>query len=610
MKILGISSYYHDSAACLIVDGEIVAAAQEERFTRKKHDSGFPCFAVKYCLKEAGIDIKDIDYVSYYEKPLIKFERILDTYVSFAPKGFSSFVRSMPDWLKNKLFIKKTIEKELNAIDNTELKAKILFVEHHESHAASAFYCSPYKKSAIITMDGVGESTTTSIGIGDGNNINFLKEITFPHSLGLLYSAFTYYLGFKVNSGEYKVMGLAPYGKPKYVDLIKKHIIDIKNDGSYRMNMDYFGYCTGLVMTNKKFDLLFGASPRKPEASLTQREMDIAASLQAITDEIVLKTAYYAKKITGLENLCMAGGVALNCVANGKIINQKIFNNVWIQPASGDAGGAIGSALSIWYRYLNNIREVDGSDKMRGSYLGVSFSNNEILNYLNSKNIPFSYFDDDLLVDKVSDILIDGMVVGWFQGRMEFGPRALGNRSIIGDARKQKMQSVMNLKIKFRESFRPFAPSVLRERVSEYFDINCDSPYMLIVGNVLKNRRTKLSENQNKLEGIDLLNVPHSDIPAVTHVDYSARIQTVHKNTNKKYWNLIKRFEDKTGCATIINTSFNVRGEPIVCTPADAFTCFVRTGIDFLVLGNYIIDKKQVENFKDVSDWKKDFKLD
>lgn len=612
MNILGISAYYHDSAACLLVDGTIIAAAQEERFTRKKHDPSFPTNAIQYCLKEAGLRCAQIDEVVYYEKPFLKFERLLESYLAFAPRGFSSFVTSMPIWLKEKLFLKRTIREELNRIDESSYSGSLLFTEHHEAHAASAFYCSPFEQAAILTMDGVGEWTTTSLGIGKGNELSFLKEIQFPHSLGLLYSAFTYYTGFKVNSGEYKVMGLAPYGNPRYVQKIKDHLIDIKDDGSFRMNMDFFDYCTGFTMTNERFHRLFGGPPRIAESQLTQKEMDLAASIQVVTEEIVLKIATSLQKETGMDALCMAGGVALNCVANGKILEKGIFKHVWIQPASGDAGGAIGAALSVWHRLHDQPRKVSTQqDSMMGAYLGPNFSDNEIKSFLDQQGIPYDYFSETPKMLKVlSQHLSEDKVMGWFQGRMEFGPRALGNRSIIGDARSSKMQSTMNLKIKFRESFRPFAPSVLRERLSNFFQMDDDSPYMLLVAPVIEKRRIPMTVEQQKLWGIDQLNVPRSDIPAVTHVDYSARIQTVHHDTNPIYWDLIKAFEDQTGYGVIVNTSFNVRGEPIVCSPADAYRCFMRTGMDFLVLGNFLLDKKQMP--KDESDdaWKSEFTLD
>lgn len=628
MYILGISAYYHDSAACLIKDEEIVAAAQEERFTRIKQDAKFPTGAIKYCLKEAKISLKDVDSIVFYDKPFLKFERILETYLNEAPRGLKSFTISMPIWLKEKLFLKSTIKKELKnlfkelnpSLDKNEIKSfnsniqeKILFSEHHQSHAASAFYPSPFEKAAILTVDGVGEWTTTSIAVGEGNKIKILKEINFPHSLGLLYSAFTYYTGFKVNSGEYKVMGLAPYGEPKYVDLIKEKLVDIKEDGSFRLNMDYFNYTTGLTMTNDKFNKLFGGLPREPESNLTQKEMDLAASIQVVTEEIMLKLAKHAQKITGLNNLCLAGGVALNCVANGKILAEKIFDDIWIQPAAGDAGGALGSAYLAYYQELNNERHIDSTklDKMQGAYLGPEFSDSEIKNYLDSIGAKYDYVEDEnLLIDEITSFMTDEKVVGLHQGRMEFGPRALGNRSIIGDARSEKMQSIMNLKIKYRESFRPFAPSVLREKIYDWFDMDYDSPYMLLVADVKKEKQIPMSEEQKTLFGIDKLNIKRNEVPAITHIDYSARIETVHKETNPRYYKLISKFEEKTGCPVIINTSFNVRGEPIVCTPEDSYKCFMRTEMDVLVIGNFILQKQDQPEFIDDKNWQKEFKLD
>ncbi|OGL45393.1 MAG: hypothetical protein A2149_08530, partial [Candidatus Schekmanbacteria bacterium RBG_16_38_11] len=591
MYILGISAYYHDSAACLVHDGKIVAAAQEERFSRKKHDPRFPTNAVKYCFAEGKISHDKIDYVAFYDKPILKFERILETYINYAPKGIKSFSMSMPVWMKEKLFLSKLISEELNNAAGVEKenkfswRKKLLFPEHHQSHAASAFFPSPFKTAAILTIDGVGEWATTSAGVGRDNELQIIYEIHFPHSLGLLYSAFTYYTGFKVNSGEYKVMGLAPYGEPKYTQLIYDNLIDLKEDGSFSMNMDYFNYCTGLTMTNGKFDKIFGGPPRKPETNLTQREMDLARSVQDVTEEVVRRMVKFLKKETGEENLCLAGGVALNCVANGKILKEEIFKNVWIQPCAGDAGGALGAALAVWYQYLGNKRNhLQKRDSMEGAYLGPSYSDSYIENFLCRNNIPFKKLNESDLIDKVADLLAEGKIIGWLNGRMEFGPRALGARSIIGDARSTKMQSIMNLKIKYRESFRPFAPSVLREKISEYFELDYDSPYMLLVAPVRKERCVDISKEKKNLWGIDLLNVPRSDIPAVTHIDYSARIQTVHEDSNPKYYKLIKKFEEKTGCAVIVNTSFNVRGEPIVCSPEDAYRCFMRTEMDYLVL--------------------------
>ena len=605
MNILGISAFYHDSAACLIRDGEIIAAAQEERFTRKKHDHGFPSNATKFCLDFAEIKIADVDIVAFYDKPFLKFERLLETYLAFAPMGIKSFVKAMPLWIKEKLWMKELIKKEL-AYDG-----KILFPEHHESHAASAFFASPFREAAIITADGVGEWTTSSYGIGKDNRISILADIKFPHSLGLLYSAFTYYTGFKVNSGEYKVMGLAPYGEPKFVETILTHLLDLKEDGSFRMNMEYFNYCAGLTMTNGKFDKLFGGKARVPESKLTQRDMDLARSVQNVTEEIMLRMARHAKRETGMKNLSLAGGVALNCVANGKILKEGIFDDIWIQPAAGDSGGALGAALFTWYQYLDNPRIADGkNDFQKGSYLGPEFSDKYIRQFLTDNSIPFKNLTDEEFPAAVADLIAEEKVIGWFEGRMEFGPRALGARSIIGDARSAKMQSVMNLKIKFRESFRPFAPSVLEEKVSEYFELDKPSPYMLIVADIKKDRRNKMSEAEEKLWGIDKLNVLRSDIPAITHVDYSARIQTVSKNTNPLFHKMISEFDKRHGCALVINTSFNVRGEPIVCTPQEAYICFMRTGIDYLVLGNYLLDKQAQKPLNEDIDWKKEFELD
>ena len=605
LNILGVSAFYHDSAACLVRDGEIVAAAQEERFTRKKHDSGFPHQAIQYCLKEAGIGIDEIDVIAFYDKPFVKFERILETYISVAPKGWLSFITAMPGLLKQKIWIPQIIQKELG------YKGEIIFCEHHESHASSAFYPSPFHDAAVLTMDGVGEWATTSIGVGKGNKLELLYEMNFPHSLGLLYSAFTYYLGFKVNSGEYKVMGLAPYGEPKYKDLILKELVDLKTDGSFRLNMKYFGYLDSLRMTNSKFDRLFGAPARKSETLLSQKEMDIARSLQEVTEEIMLRQARHAQKITGMKNLCMAGGVALNCVGNGRVLREGLFENIWIQPAAGDAGGALGAALFAWYRYCDNERKTDGKkDFMKGSYLGPSFSDEEIEKFLVEKEIPYKRHSTEDIPKETAKILADGKVVGWLQGKSEFGPRALGGRSVIGDARNREMQSKMNLKIKFRESFRPFAPSVLREDVSEWFDIDADSPYMLLVAPVNENKRLPLTKEQEGLFGIDLLNIPKSEMPAVTHVDYSARVQTVDGKTNKLYYSLIEEFKKLTGCPVIVNTSFNVRGEPIVCTPEDAYRCFMRTKMDSLVMGSFMLDKENQPEFVEDMDWQKEFELD
>lgn len=611
--ILGISAFYHDSAACLIRDGDIIAAAQEERFTRKKHDPGFPSYAVSYCLKEGGIRLGDLRYIVFYDKPLVKFERLIETYLAFAPKGLQSFVAAMPVWLKEKLLLRNLLAKEFIALA-PELKKSdlppLLFGEHHESHAASAFYPSPYDKAVVLCMDGVGEWATTSAWLGEGNALTPLWEIPFPHSLGLLYSAFTYYTGFKVNSGEYKVMGLAPYGEPTYVKAIYDHLLDLKPDGTFRLNMDYFNYCTGLTMTGSKFDEVFGGPPRKPEGKLTQREMDLARSVQEVTEEVMLRVTGTLHRETGVDYLCMAGGVALNCVGNGRILREGPFKGIWIQPAAGDAGGAVGAALSAWYRYDDQPRISTRADRMRGSYLGPRHTNAEIEQFLKHADAPYELMDDDHLFDRVAKNLAEGKVVGWLQGRMEFGPRALGGRSILGDARNTKMQSVMNLKIKYRESFRPFAPSVLRERVSDFFEMNTDSPYMLLVAPVTAKRRLPLPANQSDLWGIDLLNVPRSDIPAVTHLDYSARIQTVHEETNPRYYRLLKSFEAQTGYPVLVNTSFNVRGEPIVCTPEDAYRCFMRTEMDVLVLENCVLYKTQQKPLEHDTNWQKEFELD
>lgn len=605
MNILGISAFYHDSAACLVQDGEIIAAAQEERFTRKKHDHNFPEKAIEYCLKEGGITGDKLDIVAFYDKPFLKFERLLESYLAYAPKGIKSFMMSMPLWIREKLWMKEYIANKIG------FNGKILFPEHHQSHAASAFFPSPFTESAILTMDGVGEWATSSYGVGAGSKINLLAEIHFPHSLGLLYSAFTYYTGFKVNSGEYKVMGLAPYGEPKYKDLIYKELIDVKEDGSFRMNMEYFDYCAGLTMTNDKFHKLFGGAPREPETNLTQKEMDLARSVQDVTEEIVLKMGSHIHKETGQKNLCLAGGVALNCVANGKLLREGPFENVWIQPASGDAGGALGAALISWYQYLDKPRKADNiNDAQKGSYLGPQFNADEIKKFLDEKKITYTRLTDEEIPTAVAKLINDEKVIGWFQGRMEFGPRALGSRTIIGDARSAKMQAIMNIKIKFREGFRPFAPSVLYEKVSEYFELEKPSPYMLLVADVKKERQKKMKEEDMSLFGIQKLNVLRSDIPAVTHIDYSARIQTVHKETNPLYHKMISEFEKEYGCAVIVNTSFNVRGEPIVCTPEDAYRCFMRTNIDYLMLGNYLLDKNEQKPLEKDNDWKKEFVLD
>jgi carbamoyltransferase len=596
MYILGISAFYHDSAACLIKDGEIIAAAQEERFTRKKHDAGFPTHAIQYCLKEAGITAKDIDNVVFYEKPFVKFERLLETYLAFAPKGFLSFAKAMPVWIKDKLFQKSALIKALRSTvhEGVDWSERLLFSEHHLSHAASAYYPSPFDSAAVLTLDGVGEWTTTSLAIGKGNDLKVVKEIHFPHSLGLLYSAFTYYTGFKVNSGEYKVMGLAPYGEPRYADLIREKLIKVSKDGSFQLDMSYFAYATGLTMTNKKFDRLFGGPPRASETELTQREMDLAASVQKVTEDIVLKLARGIAKETGERNLCLAGGVALNCVVNGILLREKIFDNIWVQPAAGDAGGALGASLSTWYIHHNKKRDtLTGRDAMKGAYLGPEFTDTEIYAELTACGANFNLHSEAEMIEVVASALADEKAVGWMQGRMEFGPRALGGRSIIADPRSPVMQKQLNLKVKYRESFRPFAPSVLREDVGEWFEHATDSPYMLLVADVQNDKRRAMTEEEETLFGIDKLNVPRSSVPAITHVDYSARIQTVHADTNPKYHAVISKFKEKTGCPLVVNTSFNVRGEPIICTPTDAFKCFMGTQLDVLVVGNYVLYKEQ-----------------
>jgi carbamoyltransferase len=596
VRILGISAFYHDSAAALVVDGEIVAAAQEERFTRKKHDARFPAHAVDYCLREGGGSLDEIDYIAFYDKPFLKFERLLETYLAFAPRGFKSFGMAIPVWLREKLFLKDMLTRELRQrSENRDIEGRLLFSEHHLSHAASAFFPSPFEEAAVLTMDGVGEWATTSLAFGRGNALEVRREIHFPHSLGLLYSAFTYYTGFKVNSGEYKVMGLAPYGEPKYAQRIFDHLIDLKSDGTFRLNLDYFNYCTGLTMTNGRFDELFGGPPRKPEVWLTQREMDLAASIQAVTEEVVLRLTRSIAAETGAKNLCLAGGVALNCVANGKVLRDGRFQDLWIQPAAGDAGGALGAALVGYHLHRAQPREpVDGSsDRMGGAYLGPTFSQAECESRLRSAGARITVLDDDALIAECARTLADGKALGWFQGRMEFGPRALGGRSILGDARSPTMQSVLNLKVKYRESFRPFAPSVLREDVAEWFEVDHDSPYMLLVADVAERRRKAMTPEQQALFGIEKLNVPRSDIPAVTHVDYSARIQTVHRETNPRYHALISAFKSMTGCPVIVNTSFNVRGEPIVGTPEDAFRCFMGTEIEVLAVENCLLRKEE-----------------
>ncbi|MBN2029948.1 carbamoyltransferase [bacterium] len=605
MDILGISCFYHDSAACLLRDGKIIAAAQEERFTRKKHDFGFPNHAINYCLQEGNMKSNQLDYVAFYDKPFTKFARILETYLTFVPKGIESFMKAIPLWIRQKLWIPDLIQKEMG------YQGKILFPEHHESHAASAFFPSPFKKAAFLTMDGVGEWATSSYGIGKDNKVEILAELHFPHSLGLLYSAFTYFTGFKVNSGEYKVMGLAPYGEPKYVQKIYDHLMDLKEDGSFKLNMKYFNYCAGLTMTNHHFEELFGGPPRNPNSKLTTREMDLARSIQEVTEEIMLRMARHVKKITKEKYLCLAGGVALNCVGNGKLLRSGLFDDIWIQPAAGDAGGALGAAQIVFHQYLDNpIPDKNGRDLQKGSYLGPHYSNEAILEFLKTYQLPHTYLDDQELFNTTTDLLIEEKVIGWFQGRMEFGPRALGNRSIIGDVRSPKMQKKMNLKIKFRESFRPFAPTVLADKVSEWFELDRESPYMLLVADVKKEKQRPMSDEEKKLWGIDKLNVVRSEIPAATHVDYSARIQTVNREDNPRYYDLINRFYEKTGCSVIVNTSFNVRGEPIVESPMDAYKCFMRTEMDALVLGNYILYKEDQPQFHDSIDWKQVYELD
>ena len=605
MNILGLSAFYHDSAACLVRDGVIIAAAQEERFTRKKHDPSFPKHAVEYCLREGGIKVHDLDYVAFYEKPFLKFDRILHSYLAYAPRGLRTFLLAIPLWIRERIWMKELIRREL-ACD-----CKIIFPEHHESHAASAFFPSPYPEAAILTVDGVGEWTTTSYGAGRGNTIEMLGELHFPHSLGLLYSAFTYFTGFRVNSGEYKLMGLAPYGEPKYVDVILRELVDVKDDGSFRLNMDYFNYGVGLTMTNARFDQLFGRGPRKPESKLTQSDMDLARSVQEVTEEIMFRMARHVRKETGQKNLCLAGGVALNCVANGRILREGIFERIWIQPAAGDAGGSLGAALFTWFQVLGNQRTADGiHDSQRGSYLGPAHPNDEIRSYLQSQNIPYTELTDAELPERIADLLKAEKVVGWFYGRMEFGPRALGGRSIIGDAQSSKMQEVMNLKIKFRESFRPFAPSVLRERVSDWFELQEESPYMLLVAPVAKSQRREMTAEEQKLFGLQKLLTIRSTIPAVTHVDYSARVQTVTEDFQPMYYRTIKKFEEKYGCPVIINTSFNVRGEPIVGTPEHAYTCFMRTNMDYLLVGNFLLEKTDQKPLDKDINWLKEFELD
>jgi carbamoyltransferase len=606
MNILGISAFYHDSAACLVQAGDITAAAQEERFSRIKHDHNFPKQAVKFCLDFAKLKTSEIDYVAFYDKPWLKFERLLETYLTFAPSGIQSFIKAMPLWLKQKLWIKDLIQKELPGF-----KGEILFPEHHLSHAASAFYPSPFKKAAFLTLDGVGEWATTSFGVGDGNELKILSEIHFPHSLGLLYSAFTYYCGFKVNSGEYKLMGLAPYGQPKYTQTILDNLIDLRPDGSFKLNLKYFNYCAGLTMTNNHFHQLFNRPPRKPESKPTQFDMDLAASVQIVTEDVVMRIAKHIKKNTKQNYLVLAGGVALNCVANGKLLKSKLFNNIWIQPAAGDAGGSLGAALLTWHQYLNKPRLVDGkNDSMKGAYLGPNYDDQKIKAFLDKNNYSYSEINKSNLPQTIAKLINKQKVVGLYGGRMEFGPRALGNRSIIGDARSPKMQKTINLKIKFRESFRPFAPSVLEEKANQVFNLNCTSPYMLLVANVKKDKLKILNTKQSKLTGLEKLDVTRSTIPAITHVNNSARIQTVSSKTNPRYHSIIKSFDELYGCPVIINTSFNVRGEPIVCTPEDAYICFMRTDMDYLLVGSFLLDKTKQKKLKEIINWRQQFKLD
>jgi len=602
MKILGISCFYHDSAACLVCDGEIISAAQEERFTRKKHDANFPVNAINYCLKGVDGKANNLDYIVFYDKPFIKFERILETALNYAPRGITPFIKAVPVWLKQKLWVTEIIKKDLG------FKGKVLFTQHHESHAASAFYPSPFQEAAFLTIDGVGEWETATFGTGRGNSLDIEQYMEFPSSLGLLYSAFTYYTGFKVNSGEYKLMGLAPYGKPLYKDIILRELVDLKDDGSFKMNMKYFGFCDSMRMTNSAFNRLFGSLPRKPETKISQKHMDIAASIQSVTEEIMLKMTSHAYKVTGQKKLCLAGGVALNCVGNGRILREGPFEDIWIQPASGDAGGAIGAALSVWYKYLDNKRFVDGvNDLQKASLLGPSYSDSEIEDFLSKQNIPYRRLNREAIANEVAELIIAGKVIGWFQERMEFGPRALGARSIIGDARNPEMQSKMNLKIKYRESFRPFAPTVLKEKASEWFELNKESKYMLLVAPVKEDKRLAIAA---QFTGFEQLKTVRSLIPAVTHVDYSARIQTVRRSDNPLYYDTIWAFFEKTGCPVIINTSFNVRGEPLVLSPEDAYRCFMRTEIDYLIMGSFLLDKKSQPQVKKDTNWQKEFELD
>ncbi len=603
--VLGISAFYHDSAACLVRDGEIIAAAQEERFTRVKHDHRFPRYAVEYCLRQAGLAVAELTAVAFYDKPWLKFERLLETYLAFAPRGLTSFYKAMPLWLKQKLWLGELLKRELG------WTGEVYFPEHHQSHAASAFFPSPFSRAAVLTLDGVGEWATASWGVGHDNRVELRAELRFPHSLGLLYSAFTYYTGFKVNSGEYKVMGLAPYGEPRYVDVILSDLMDLKEDGSFWLDQSYFNYCQGLTMTSERFHRLFGGPPRKPESELTQREMDLARSLQDVTEEVVRRMARHVRRETGERHLCLAGGVALNCVANGKVLRDKTFDDIWIQPAAGDAGGALGAALFVWHQVLDRPRTAgDGRDRQAGSYLGPAFSTGAITSWLDARGLPYQRLSDGGAPAAAARLIADGKVVGWLAGRMEFGPRALGARSILGDARSPEMQSVMNLKIKYRESFRPFAPSVLAENAEEYFDLDRESPYMLLVADVQPARRRAMSEEERQRFGIARLNVPRSDIPAVTHVDYSARIQTVNRRDHPRYHQLLEEFERLTGCAVVVNTSFNVRGEPIVCTPEDAYLCFMRTEMDALVLEDCILHKNEQPPLAGDADWRKTYELD
>lgn len=612
MYILGISAFYHDSAAALIGEGKILAAAQEERFSRKKHDARFPAQALRYCLSEAGIGIRDLDCVVFYDKPLVKFERLLETYLAHAPRGFRSFVAAMPVWLKEKLYLKNVLRRELAAIADCKNRdlPPLRFTEHHQSHAASAFFPSPFERAAVLCLDGVGEWATTTLWLGENNRLIPQWEQDFPHSLGMLYSAFTYYTGFKVNSGEYKLMGLAPYGEPRYVDTIREHLIDLKDDGTFRLDMRYFNFATGLTMTGPRFHDLFGGPPRQPESPVTQQDMDLARSIQEITEEVVLRLARTAHAETGAENLCLAGGVALNCVANGRLSREGPFQNLWIQPAAGDAGGALGAALAVWHEYHEQPRVPEPNDGMRGAYLGIAYDNAQIQTYLDSIGAKYEFLDDAALFPRVAQLLARENVVGWLQGRMEFGPRALGGRSILGDARSRKMQSVMNLKIKYRESFRPFAPSVLEEKVAEFFELDSTSPYMLLVAPVEEKLRVPMTPEQEQLFGIDKLNIPRSSVPAITHVDYSARVQTVSARTNPRYHALLQAFEAETGCGLLVNTSFNVRGEPIVCSPEDAYRCFMRTEMDFLVLENYVLAKSDQPKWEKDDGWRQEFELD